>query len=99
MLSLMANTNELLKQQQRHFRNASFQRRAPKSEWPGKFFPIDSEELFYNYMDDERIKDPTAFQTGLLSAIYIACRCKVTETWTGEDVESLEKIVFRMAGR
>ena len=99
MLSLSANTKVLLKEQQRHFRNASFQRRAPKSEWPGKLFPIDSEEMFYNFMDDERIKDPTAFQTGLLSAMYIACRCKVTETWTREDVESLEKMVFRMAAR
>ena len=100
MLALpLLNANGLIKEQQRHYPKASFQRRCPQSEWKGKMFPVDSEEVYYNYMDNERIKDAKVFQMGLLSAILIACRCKYAETWTSEDVTSLEKIVFKMATR
>ena len=99
MLALQFNTNVLIKEQQRHYPKASFQRRCPKSDWKGTFFPIDKEEVYFNYMDNERIKDASAFQMGLLSAIFIACRCKYTETWTPEDITSLERVIFKMGPR
>lgn len=99
MLTMQFNTNVLIKEQHRHHPNASFQRRFPNSDWNGTFFPIDKEEVYYNFMDNDRIKDPKAFQMALLSAILIACRCKYEQIWTAEEVSSLEKIVFKLALR
>ena len=93
------NTNPLVKEQQRHHPNASFQRRFPNSDWQGTFFPVDTEENYYNFMNDDRINNPKTFQLALLSALVIACRCKYEDIWTEEDVACLEKIVFKMALR
>ena len=97
MLTMQFNTNVLIKEQQRHHPNASFQRRFPNEFWNGTFFPVDTAENYYNFMDNDRTKDPKPFQMALLSSILIACRCKYEEMWTVEDVANLEKIVFKMA--
>ena len=99
MMTMQFNTNVLVKEQQRHHPNASFQRRFPNSDWKGTFFPVDTEENYYNFMDNDRTQNPKTFQMELFSAILIACRCKHEDIWTVDDVASFEKIVFKLALR
>ena len=99
MMTMQFNTNVLVKEQQRHHPEASFQRRFPNSDWKGTFFPVDTEENYYNFMNEDRIKSSKTLQMALLAAIPIACRCKFEDLWTPDDIAHIEKIVFKMALR
>ena len=99
MMTMQFNTNVLVKEQHRHHPDASFQRRFPNSDWQGTFFPVDTEENYYNFMNNDRINSPKTLQMALLSSLHIACRCKYEDVWTPEDIAHFEKNIFKMALR